>query len=195
MQAPQASCQRKAAGCGRLQASSHPRHLKSGSGIRKGFPGHSQALCCCNGALATCSPLPFSAAPFCAPAGGQQLAAQLPCRAWRSEAVRVAADGLALTPLQGVYRSFVSNAKFVNAATTPHIAFMASCVVEVFGLDMGASYEHAFTYIKQLAVLLRAALSMKTKDAFREVYCWQTVNCLELWAKVLAAHSDKQVGA
>ena len=97
--------------------------------------------------------------------------------------------------LQGVYRSFVSNAKFVNAATTPHIAFMASCVVEVFGLDMGAAYEHAFTYIKQLAVLLRAALSMKTKDAFREVYCWQTVNCLELWAKVLAAHADKQVRA
>eukprot|EP00891_Asterochloris_glomerata_P005532 jgi/Astpho2/5532/gw1.00079.30.1_t len=95
--------------------------------------------------------------------------------------------------LKGVYRSFVSNAKFVNAATTPHIAFMASCVVEVFGLDMGAAYEHAFTYIKQLAVLLRAALSMKTKDAFREVYCWQTVNCLELWAKVLAAHADKQL--
>ena len=94
-----------------------------------------------------------------------------------------------------MYRSFVSNAKFVNAATTPHIAFMASCVVEVFGLDMGAAYEHAFTYIKQLAVLLRAALSMKTKDAFREVYCWQTVNCLELWAKVLAAHADKQVRA
>ena len=94
-----------------------------------------------------------------------------------------------------MYRSFVSNAKFVNAATSPHIAFMASCVVEVFGLDMGAAYEHAFTYIKQLAMLLRAALSMKTKDAFREVYCWQTVNCLELWAKVLAAHADKQVRA
>jgi len=42
-------------------------------------------------------------------------------------------------------------------------------------------------------VLLRGALAMRTKDAFREVYCWQTVNCLELWAKVLAAHADKQV--
>jgi nucleolar complex protein 2 len=95
--------------------------------------------------------------------------------------------------LQGVYRSFVQNARFVNAASVPHIHFMASCVVEMFGLDMAASYQQAFTGIRQLAVLLRGALAMRTKDAFREVYCWQTVNCLELWAKVLAAHADKQV--
>ena len=95
--------------------------------------------------------------------------------------------------LQGVYRSFVQNAKFVNAASVPHIHFMASCVVEMFGLDMAASYQQAFTAIRQLAVLLRGALSMRTKDAFRQVYCWQTLNCLELWAKVLAAHADKQV--
>ena len=95
--------------------------------------------------------------------------------------------------VQGVYRSFVQNAKFVNAASVPHIHFMASCVVEMFGLDMAASYQQAFTAIRQLAVLLRGALSMRTKDAFRQVYCWQTLNCLELWAKVLAAHADKQV--
>ena len=95
--------------------------------------------------------------------------------------------------LQGVYRSFVQNAKFVNAASVPHIHFMASCVVEMFGLDMAASYQQAFTGIRQLAVLLRGALAMRTKDAFREVYCSQTVKCLELWAKVLAAHADKQV--
>ena len=95
--------------------------------------------------------------------------------------------------MQGVYRSFVQNAKFVNAASVPHIHFMASCVVEMFGLDMAASYQQAFSAIRQLAVLLRGALAMRTKDAFREVYCWQTVNCLELWAKLLAAHADKQV--
>ena len=47
--------------------------------------------------------------------------------------------------------------------------------------------------IRQLAVLLRGALTVRSKEGFREVYCWQTVNCLELWAKVLAAHADKQV--
>ena len=81
----------------------------------------------------------------------------------------------------------------MNASSMPHISFMASCIVEMYGIDMTASYEHGFTAIKQLAILLRGALSMKTKDAFRQVYCWQTVNCLELWARVLSAHADKQV--
>ncbi len=44
----------------------------------------------------------------------------------------------------------------------------------------------------QLAVLLRTALTMKSKDSYREVYCWQTINCLELWAKVLASNADQQ---
>lgn len=42
--------------------------------------------------------------------------------------------------------------------------------------------------MKDLAVALRGALSMKTADSFRAVYCWQTVRCLELWARVLAEH-------
>ena len=95
--------------------------------------------------------------------------------------------------LQGIYRSFVANAKFVNAASLPHIAFMGACVVEIFGLDPAASYGHAFTHIKELAVLLRGALVSKTADSFRDIYCWQTINCLELWARLLAVHADKQV--
>lgn len=92
--------------------------------------------------------------------------------------------------LKGVYRAYSSNAKFVNAASVPHINFMAACVVELYGLDPAASYQHAFGFIRQLALLLRQALTSKSKEAYREVYCWQTLNCLELWAKVLAAHSD-----
>ena len=92
--------------------------------------------------------------------------------------------------LKGVYRAYSSNAKFVNAASVPHINFMAACVVELYGLDPAASYQHAFGFIRQLALLLRQALTSKSKEAYREVYCWQTINCLELWAKVLAAHAD-----
>lgn len=54
-----------------------------------------------------------------------------------------------------------------------------------------ASYHHAFTYIRQLAVLLRNALVSKTKDAFKSVYCWQGINVLELWARLVATHQDK----
>ena len=72
-----------------------------------------------------------------------------------------------------MYRSYSSNAKFVNASSVPHINFMAACCVEMYGLDPGAAYQHAFGFIRQLAVLLRSALTAKTKDAYREVYCWQ----------------------
>ena len=49
--------------------------------------------------------------------------------------------------------------------------------------------------MRQLAVLLRNALATKNTDAYREVYCWQAVNCLELWARVLAAHGGPGGGA
>lgn len=48
-----------------------------------------------------------------------------------------------------------------------------------------ASYQHAFGALRQLALLLRSALGMKSADGYKQVYCWQTVNCMELWAKVM----------
>lgn len=45
-------------------------------------------------------------------------------------------------------------------------------------------------------MLLRNALTMKSADAYREVYCWKAINCLELWGVVLATHgtsSDLQL--
>ena len=81
----------------------------------------------------------------------------------------------------------------MTQSSAPDVAFVGSCVVEMYGLDLARAYEHAFTYIKQLASLLRGAMSSQSKDAYREVYCWQTVNTLELWSKLLAAHHDKEV--
>ena len=95
--------------------------------------------------------------------------------------------------LQGVYRAFIRNAKFMTQSSAPDVAFVGSCVVEMFGLDLVRAYEHAFTYIKQLATLLRGAMSSQSTDAYREIYCWQTVSTLELWCKLLAAHHDKEV--
>ena len=95
--------------------------------------------------------------------------------------------------LQGVYRAFIRNAKFMTQSSALDVAFVGSCVVEMFGQDLVRAYEHAFTYIKQLATLLREAMSSRSSDASREIYCWQTVSTLELWCKLLAAHHDKEV--
>ncbi|GAQ82293.1 hypothetical protein KFL_001060260 [Klebsormidium nitens] len=99
--------------------------------------------------------------------------------------------------LKGIYKTYASNVKFVNVAAAPRLAFMSSCIVELYGLNPAASYQHAFVFVRQLALVLRTALSTKgadarkTSEAYRQVYCWQFVKCLEAWANVLASHSDK----
>eukprot|EP00850_Spirogloea_muscicola_P003296 SM000013S26465 [mRNA] locus=s13:520815:526476:+ [translate_table: standard] len=67
------------------------------------------------------------------------------------------------TALRGAYKTFAGHAKFVNASTLPRIEFMTTCLVELYGLDREMSYQHAFVHVRQLAMILRNALTMKTK--------------------------------
>ena len=93
---------------------------------------------------------------------------------------------------KGVYRQFAANAKFINATSVEHVLFMNTCVSEIYGLDQQQTYPLAFTYIRQLASLLRGALTNKSKEAFRAVYCWQYINCLECWVRVLQSHANDE---
>jgi Noc2p family len=42
-------------------------------------------------------------------------------------------------------RTFSANAKFSSPSTAAHLGFMATCIVELFGLDQEVAYAHAFT--------------------------------------------------
>jgi len=97
--------------------------------------------------------------------------------------------------LKATYLAYAKASKFANAATVtsllPQLTFMGNCVVELYSLDFASSYQHAFVYIRQLALHLRSALQKKTPETFRIVYCWQYMHCLKLWTAVLAASSGK----
>jgi nucleolar complex protein 2 len=97
--------------------------------------------------------------------------------------------------LKTAYLSYAKSAKFANASSVssllPQITFMGNCVVELYSLDYASSYQHAFIYIRQLALHLRSALQKKTPESFRVVYCWQYMHCLKLWTAVLAATCGK----
>lgn len=80
----------------------------------------------------------------------------------REMALRLGSDYLEAC-LKGMYKEYVANARFVNATSLPRIHFMASCVVELYGIDLAAAYQNAFIFIRQLAIVLRNALTMKTK--------------------------------
>ena len=83
----------------------------------------------------------------------------------------------------------VRRSRATNRKTLPRLALMSSCFVDLCGIEPGATYQHAFVYIRQLAIHLRNAIQKPTADAYRQVYNWSYVNCLRLWAQVLCAHA------
>ena len=123
-------------------------------------------------------------------AGGNATAAPLQAALFVREAAAAlpSSSDAFETALKGAYRAFVKAAKFVTPASAPRLALMSACVVDLYAsAPPAAAYAAAFGYVRQLAQLVRGALDAKAKEGYRTVYCWQTVSCLELWARLLAA--------
>eukprot|EP00804_Cyclotella_cryptica_P029497 CCRYP_011289-RA/>CCRYP_011289-RA protein AED:0.13 eAED:0.13 QI:268/1/1/1/1/1/2/130/893 len=93
--------------------------------------------------------------------------------------------------LKMTYLSYAQRSKFGTASNVttvlPTLTFMGNCIVELYTLDYASAYQHAFVYIRQLALHLRTALMKKTKESMAMVYCWQYMHCLKLWVAVLSA--------
>lgn len=64
---------------------------------------------------------------------------------------------------KGIYKAYVLNCQFINAMKLQHIQFLGNCVIELLGVDLPTAYQHAFVFIRQLSMILREALSTKTK--------------------------------
>ena len=90
--------------------------------------------------------------------------------------------------MKGLYLSFVRNSKVMNEQSRGAVAMMAKCIVELVGADMVAAYQHAFVYIRQLAIHLRNAIKNKSKDAYAAVFNWQYMNCLMVWSAVISTY-------
>lgn len=90
--------------------------------------------------------------------------------------------------MKGLYLSFVRNSKVMNEQSRGAVAMMAKCIVELVGSDMVAAYQHAFVYIRQLAIHLRNAIKNKSKDSYAAVFNWQYMNCLMVWSAVVSTY-------
>lgn len=93
--------------------------------------------------------------------------------------------------LKKTYLAYARRAKYGGSGSImtnalPTLTFMGNCLVELYSLDHASSYQHAFVYIRQLALYLRAVMHKKTPEAFQQVYGWQYMHCLKLWVSVLS---------
>jgi len=93
--------------------------------------------------------------------------------------------------LKKTYLAYARRAKYGGAGSImtnalPTLTFMGNCLVELYSLDHQSSYQHAFVYIRQLALYLRTVMQKKTPEAFQQVYGWQFMHCLKLWVAVLS---------
>ncbi|KAJ1794121.1 Nucleolar Complex 2 protein, partial [Coemansia sp. RSA 2399] len=90
--------------------------------------------------------------------------------------------------LKGIYLTYVRHSNVKNISSLTTIQLMRNCGVELYGTDAKASYQHAFVYIRQLAIHLRNSMQLRSKESFRAIYNWQFINSLNFWTEVLATY-------
>lgn len=84
-----------------------------------------------------------------------------------------------------MYIKYVQNTNFVSPTLLPGINFMRHSLTEIYLLDSNFSYNHAFLFVRQLAINLRNAMTLKKKENFKAVYNWQFINSLRFWAEMI----------
>ncbi|KPI83829.1 hypothetical protein ABL78_7134 [Leptomonas seymouri] len=94
------------------------------------------------------------------------------------------------TAFKGIFLTLIRTAHQYNVHNQSTVAFLMNCVVDLYGTDMEAAYQHTFVYLRQLAIYLRAALQQQTQSNVRAVVNWQYLNALRTWGAVVSTYAE-----
>ncbi|KAG5330616.1 NOC2L protein, partial [Acromyrmex charruanus] len=95
--------------------------------------------------------------------------------------------------LEIMYEKYVHTVKFISLNILPRINFMRQSLLEIYLLDHNISYSHAFLHIRQLAIDLKNAVTLKNKKNLQAVYNWQYINSLRFWTELITKSKDKSM--
>jgi len=91
--------------------------------------------------------------------------------------------------LKGIYYTLFANASKYNETFAKQIEFLKNCAVELYGVDFKSSYQHAYLYIRKLAMSLRESI----KSSKPSLVCnWRFIHCLDAFVKMVSTHHDKE---
>lgn len=104
--------------------------------------------------------------------------------------------------LRNIYRALLPPMRLTSVHTLPSINLMKNTAAELYQLDPPLAYQHAFTFIRMLAVHLRTVVRSATSgkggedgQAFRSVYNWAFVHSIDFWSQVLAGAAGTEAQA
>lgn len=101
-------------------------------------------------------------------------------------------EGIKDLCLKSIYSALLPALRVTSAHTVPALNLMKNSAAELYQLHPNLSYQHAFGYIRMLAVHLRGIVRGGQGDqaVFKAVYNWQFVHCIDFWSRVLAGACD-----
>ncbi|TKA33290.1 hypothetical protein B0A50_00843 [Salinomyces thailandicus] len=98
--------------------------------------------------------------------------------------------GIRENALKATYQALIKGSRSTTIHTLPGINLMKTSAAELWGLaSTDVAYTTAFTFIRQLAVHLRSAITHNATEGYKQVYNWQYTHSLDFWARVLASHA------
>ncbi|EAS05513.2 Noc2p family protein (macronuclear) [Tetrahymena thermophila SB210] len=92
-----------------------------------------------------------------------------------------------------VYAAYFENVRHVSWRTYESVIFMINCYTELMMEHKDAAYYIGFSYLRQIAVLLKDNMAKKGDEM--KVFNWQVINSLKLWSQTISRQpADEDLG-